>query len=75
MRMSVDDERAASRASWPVTVSELHHSTDVPMGGTAAERLAALWELSITAHRLAGMSVDPTPRSSWPVRIARRAPR
>jgi len=63
-----------SRASWPV---EAHSLADADraavMGGTAVERIAAVWELTVQAWELSGRDIPAYSRAETPVAVVVRA--
>lgn len=56
----------------PIVLRSLHGPADRVMPGTAAERIAAVGELTCTAWRLAGKPIPDYPREETPVRLLRR---
>ncbi len=63
-----------SRASWPVEARSLADADRAAvMGGTAAERIAAVWELTVQAWALSGRDIPAYTRAETPVAVVLRA--
>lgn len=57
-----------SRAGWPVELRCLADAdSSALMGGTAEERLAAVWELTVQAWELSGRDIPTYVRADTPV--------
>jgi len=74
----VEDDRAArarARATWPGSVTTLDAQADAAIvrHGTALERLAMLWRVTLDAWASAGRALPTYSRATMPIRIVRAA--
>jgi hypothetical protein len=72
----MDDDRAArarARATWPGCITTLDAEADAAIvrHGTAAERLAMLWRVTLDAWASAGRALPRYSRAAMPIRIVR----
>jgi hypothetical protein len=67
------EQRRTERATWPITRHRLgdEPSDDLAAATTAAERVAMMWTLAVSAWQLAGRSLPTYTRGNMPARIFR----
>jgi hypothetical protein len=72
--MSTREERAAARASWPISRHRLGESpSDVLHDVSPADCIAMVWSLTLDAWAAAGRPIPDYARADAPGRLLRRA--
>jgi len=66
-------ERARRRAAWPSALSTLEDQADAAIvrHGTAEERIAMVWRVTLDAWAISGRPLPRYTRAQMPVRIVR----
>lgn len=64
-------ERARARAAWPGRVRDMTAAEDELVGGTAAERIAMVWQLTLDAWAMSGRPLPTYARHEAPGRKRR----